>query len=53
MSLDIFNHLDFQTLLNYEEIISDPESHELYDIHKEGHEKWGRYISLHYKSIIF
>ena len=42
MSLDIFNHLDFQTLLNYEEIILDPESHELYDIHKEGHEKWGQ-----------
>lgn len=42
MSLDIFNHLDFHDLLNYEDIISDPESHELYDIHKEGHEKWGQ-----------
>lgn len=42
MSLDIFEHLDFQTLLNYEDILADPESEELYDIHKEGHEKWGQ-----------
>lgn len=42
MSLDIFEHLDFQTLLDYEDILADPESEELYEIHKEGHEKWGQ-----------
>ena len=42
MSLDIFKHLDFQTLLDYEKVLQDPESDELYGIHKEGHEKWGQ-----------
>lgn len=42
MSLDIFNHVDFQTLQKYEDTIADPESIELYEIHKVGHEKFGQ-----------
>lgn len=44
---EFFTHPDFQHIKNYEKIISNPEFYDLYEIHKEGHEKWGQsYLTL-------
>lgn len=42
--MSVFSHPDFQSLLNYEEVLVDLESDELYEIHKVGHEKLGDLI---------
>lgn len=40
--MSVFSHPDFQSLLNYEEVLVNLESDELYEIHKVGHEKFGQ-----------
>ena len=42
MTIEIFQHTDFQHIDNYEEVLSDIESDELYELYKVGHEKFGQ-----------